>query len=340
MLDDLAFSIRGPPAPPGAPSGKRRPARPVPRQPASPAAPVPRCTTPRGSAAGSAAAAVAALGGSRCGTPRGSAPDFADFPAAGGEPEEGQEAALRRENAELSALCQKQREDIEALKARLNALEDDGGGHAARCEAQEEELETLQTALARKGMELRRAQEHSASLERDMRKHEQLAERFRNEVEDLEHRLRDLTQLKQRAEDEREIAEWHLKSAASARGTKRPGSRGTFSSRPATGCQAPPVGLAWGEAACGGKDEKPQPSMSMASTFASSSGLRATPRRPWELDEEPLDDRPRSQRGRIPRQDEEDEEEDDASGSSGSDHDDEDSVCSAEPAGPVQVWHR
>lgn len=121
---------------------------------------------------------------------------------------------MKRKNKELSALCQKQAEEIAELELRVHALENKEAANLTdRCEMQEQQLDELQQNLANKSRELREAQAKMLGLERDLRSQTGLSERYQSEVEDLEQRLRDLTEQKQRAEDKVSIAEWHLKSS-------------------------------------------------------------------------------------------------------------------------------
>eukprot|EP00746_Dinoflagellata_sp_MGD_P006853 gnl/MRDRNA2_/MRDRNA2_113516_c0_seq1.p1 gnl/MRDRNA2_/MRDRNA2_113516_c0~~gnl/MRDRNA2_/MRDRNA2_113516_c0_seq1.p1 ORF type:complete len:358 (+),score=92.14 gnl/MRDRNA2_/MRDRNA2_113516_c0_seq1:153-1226(+) len=93
-----------------------------------------------------------------------------------------------------------------------------------RCQIQQEQLDALYEAAGAKSREVHQLQETVWSLQKDLQAHQKLSEQFREQVMELETSLAESTQQRHRAEEERTILEWQLRTAKSVRGGTKKGS--------------------------------------------------------------------------------------------------------------------
>lgn len=165
---------------------------------------------------------------------------------------------LEATNARLRARCEQQERTLKAMGKQLSALRsgkaDPGEQQPAvveveakptpgtmspdvvdgctqtdddlieRCQIQQEQLDALYEAAGAKSREVHQLQETVRNLQKDLQAHQMLSEQFREQVVELEATLAESTQQRHRAEEERTILEWQLRTAKSVRGGSKKGS--------------------------------------------------------------------------------------------------------------------
>jgi hypothetical protein len=163
---------------------------------------------------------------------------------------------LEATNARLRARCEQQERTLKAMGKQLSALRSgkadpaeqkpvvtevdakpmtpavssnvvDGSTQTdddllERCQIQQEQLDALYEAAGAKNREVHQLQETIRNLQKDVHAHQTLSEQFREQVLELETSLAESTHQRHRAEEERTILEWQLRTAKSVRsGTKK-----------------------------------------------------------------------------------------------------------------------
>lgn len=313
MLDDIAFSMGRTPAPPllraphSSRPGKRRP------QPPRPVG----CFPPNAGATLPLAVDDAAA--------RQSAYDCLTLGIGRAEGAGAEETArLRQLVEELKTKCEGQARELEDLRkmgpeptsppavaSRLKSTDTprEDSSLSQRFDAQSKELDALHREVGNKGRLLRKQEETIQTLRAELQQEKNLVERYREQLELLEEQLSGAKQKQHRAEDERAIAEWHLRSAHGGRTSR------SCTPRPGT---SKGVAQAWAE--------PPARSASVVGQ-AQSCTPRISNHRLW------AEARPES-RGRAGRSMPQDQLEDSAS--SGVSDDDEEPVFHPPPVGPCR----
>mmetsp|Transcript_43940 Transcript_43940/g.103956 ORF Transcript_43940/g.103956 Transcript_43940/m.103956 type:complete len:350 (-) Transcript_43940:122-1171(-) len=108
-----------------------------------------------------------------------------------------------------------------------------------------EQLDAMHKEVAMKGRELRKVQETVHTLRAELNQQKRLADQYKDQVDTLEAQLVGATQAQQRAEDEKAMAQWRLRTAEGAARGERSCTPGPASAR---------VMKAWSEASCSPAD--------------------------------------------------------------------------------------
>lgn len=247
MLDDLAFSV-GKSKFPAAMLDNPSDGRPTP--PRSASRPSPR---PPGGRPGARPVMIGAPRQSSC---QASIP----FPSCDGgsssvldaESEE-DPVKLRRLNAELLARCNWQASELKDLRKKV----DEANGRSPwqsqesprrpiatpaaprvsesksqgaqtdevsvddRLDIQNQQLDAVHALVGEKVREIGRLREHIKTVEGQVKQQSVLAEQYRTELESVEAQMKNSTQKQHRAEDERSLAEWKLRSVTTPRASGR-----------------------------------------------------------------------------------------------------------------------
>jgi hypothetical protein len=93
-----------------------------------------------------------------------------------------------------------------------------------RIQIQAEQLDSLYESAGAKSREVNHLQGTVRNLQKELQAHQKLSEQVRDQVSELEARLAEEIQLRHRAEEERTILEWQLRTAKSVRGGTKKGS--------------------------------------------------------------------------------------------------------------------
>lgn len=96
-----------------------------------------------------------------------------------------------------------------------------------RCQIQQEQIDALYEDIGAKNREVNQLQGTVRNLQKDLQAHQTLSAQFREQVVELEASLAESTQIRRRAEEERTILEWQLRTAKSVRGGTKKGSAST-----------------------------------------------------------------------------------------------------------------
>jgi hypothetical protein len=93
-----------------------------------------------------------------------------------------------------------------------------------RIQLQQEQLDSIYESVGAKSREVMHLQNTVRNLQKDVQAHQTLSEQFRDQVSELEAQLAEEVQQRHRAEEERTILEWQLRTAKSVRGVTKKGS--------------------------------------------------------------------------------------------------------------------